>query len=233
MDQIDFLFNVYRTAIVFSEAYRTGFQRGTIASLPMSGSPRSARPQFSSITTAAWSYHANVCAGIGNDYRVHFLSSAGVDQVSMRISRNQRATQLCWSTSNTLAIGWGDGSFSLWRDEAITDGEALRRSPITNAVWHPTLPVVVSGCRNSDLSLWNTDGKVERVIGHESELEIAVLAFRPSDEPLVFIGAKDGSILSFTHSEDPIANLGSVPQPIHLYCLIHRAINWFVLAVTM
>ena len=86
--------------------------------------PRAQRPQFTTIINSQWSNHDLTCASIGNDYRVHFLNTSGADQLNLRISRNQRALTIAWSTAtNALAIGWSDGTVSIWSNGSIVDNQ--------------------------------------------------------------------------------------------------------------
>ena len=179
----------------------------------MAATPRSSRPQFSTITDAAWSFHENMCAAIGNDFRVHFLNASGADQIPLRISRNQRAATIEWSAiQNSLAIGWSDGTLSVWNDEKVLDGEALQRSPLTHIAWHPYKPLVAGASRMGDVCIWDTsDGKMERLVACKTELQITKLMFRPCDEPVLFLVAKDGAIYSFEKEAEQFA---AIPTPI-------------------
>jgi intraflagellar transport protein 140 len=62
-----------------------------------------------------WSYFSDLCAVIPADNNVHFFDSRGVELYRDTLKRGGRAMQISWSPiSPVLAVGWSDGTISLW-----------------------------------------------------------------------------------------------------------------------
>ncbi|OHT03371.1 hypothetical protein TRFO_29234 [Tritrichomonas foetus] len=174
------------------------------------------RPQFTSILSSAWSYHDHTCAAIGNDFRVHFLNSSGADLLNLRITRSQRAMSIAWSiVSNTLAIGWSDGTLSIWNDGNSIEAEPLEKSPINHLAWHPLLPILITSSRNGMLGIWSfTDESVICKCSVQSQVQVQELLFSPSEELTAYVISKDGSIYLYKEGMSEVKEIAALPTPV-------------------
>ena len=163
--------------------------------------PRSQRPQFTSILSSAWSFYSNTCASIGNDFRVHFLNSSGADLQNLRISRNQRATTIAWPiSSNLLAIGWSDGTLSIWNDGDIINNTPLEKSPIMRLAWHSLNSTIVTSSKNGMIAMWtiqNDNSEIANICNIQSQIQVQSLIFSPTEELTAYVISKEGSIFLY------------------------------------
>lgn len=188
----------------------------------MSATPtRATRPQFTTFSKAAWSYHENLCAGIGNDYRIHFLNSNGVDQENLRLSRNQRATAISWSVAtNILAAGWSDGTTTVWSRSTIVDGKSNNKSPITNLVWHQSLPILASTSKSGDISVWMyKDEALQQIFSVSSQLSVSKMVFAPDSKIFLYVCTSEGEIYSISKDNQELNEVGHILTPVSYFKL--------------
>lgn len=180
--------------------------------------PRAQRPQFTTIINSQWSNHDLTCASIGNDYRVHFLNTSGADQLNLRISRNQRALTIAWSTAtNALAIGWSDGTVSIWSNGSIVDNQPLEKSPIDILAWHPLSSTLISCSRNGMIAIWsitNNSSEISLISSIQSQIQVQYICFSPIEKHTAFIVSKEANIYAYQEGMSTVEEVVAIPKPV-------------------
>lgn len=105
-----------------------------------------------------------------------FVSHRGTGQIVMRLPRHEGGVEsVAFSPDHVkpvlLATAGGDGVVRVWDVEQGTERcKFTHGGVIAKVIWHPTLPVLVSGSSDGTIALWNalTGQQMRKLQGHES-----------------------------------------------------------------
>ena len=177
---------------------------------------------LASFQSVCWSYFDDICAVIASDNMVHFFDSRGNELFANQLKRSGRATQIAWCPLNrNLAIGWNDGSVSLWNSGTITDSQSLLDSPVTVLSWHPNQPLLLSVAENGGVCCWDCSTVILPLFrGAEADAKFIHAEWVQRESPFCFLVTEDGALYTFENVEKPLNNVYTFPKPINVFLAV-------------
>lgn len=166
-----------------------------------------------------WSYFEDCCAIIPTDNQVHFYDFHGTELYANTVPKKGRGSALSWShLTNTLAIGWSDGSISLWSKGSVIQSQPVLESSVTLLLWHPSLPLLLSASDSGIVCCWDCSGNNSILPLFRGSLPNTNFNFAqwvPRESPFAFITTTDGVLYSFENIVQPLQEVGRFTTPIH------------------
>ena len=165
-----------------------------------------------------WSYFEEVCATIPTDNNVHFYDFHGTEIYKDSVPRKGRAGSIAWSPhSNTLAIGWSDGSVSLWQNEQVINSQSLLESTVILLAWHPHLPLLLAAADNGNVCCWDCQNSILPLYrGSAPNVIFNFAQWVPKENPFAFLTTTDGVLYTFENVQQALQDVTTFSPPIHV-----------------
>jgi len=179
---------------------------------------------LASIKSFCWSNVSCISSAILLDGTVHFYDERGCEKPFASVQKSCRASVISWSPKYSyLAIGWMDGSISLWDNGEISNSNVEEKSPINLLCWHPFLPILLSGSENGRVSCWDCQTNIRIAFFNQVEAVFSEAIWCPKDTLFAFLASTDGDVYSFD-SSSAISRLFNCPKPIYTF-LVSSSVN--------
>ncbi|OHS98715.1 hypothetical protein TRFO_08700 [Tritrichomonas foetus] len=176
---------------------------------------------IASFTHISWSHFSPICAIIPSDQRVHFFDDKGNELPNYSISKSARATAIAFSPiSESLAVGWNDGTITLWRNGSFTDAPQVHKGPVNLICWHPNCPYFLSTSEDGSTCCWDTSSIILPVFKGFSDAVFTTAVWCPNEIPFAFLASSEGGFFTFENSQETLKEICTCPKPIHVLKIV-------------